>query len=207
MIGRTRLLGLVFVGVALAACSAQQDDGSDEQGSMISNAGARFQRDDVLSDEALSDKDAMSVSQVQAFLEKTPYEGKRSVLADYQENGKSASEILHASSVKYGINPLVMLARLQMEQGLIAKTTASAYTISIAFGCGCPHAKKLCEGPNGASYRGFANQAECAAGTLRRQVTRASTPLGTVSGWKVGVPKRTSDGISVTPKNGATAAL
>jgi hypothetical protein len=206
MIGRTRFLGLVLVGVALAACSAQQDDGSDEQGAMLSSSGARFDRNDVLSDEALNDKDAMSVSKIQEFLEKTPYD-KRSVLADYEENGKSAAEILHASSLKYGINPLVMLVRLQMEQGLIAKTTASTYTLSIAFGCGCPHATALCNGPNGASYRGFANQSECAAGTLRRQVDKASTPKGTISGWKVAEPKRTSDGISVTPKNGATAAL
>ena len=38
----------------------------------------------------------------------------------------------------HGINPLEMLVRVQMEQGLISKTTAATTTISLAFACGCP---------------------------------------------------------------------
>ena len=84
----------------------------------------------------------------------------------------------------HGINPLEMLVRVQMEQGLVYKTTAPATTIPLAFGCGCPHSA-VCND----SYRGFANQAECAAGTMRRTMDKALTASGTVSGWSRGKSK------------------
>lgn len=54
---------------------------------------------------------------------------------------------------------------------------------------------------------GFDNQAECAAGTLSRSMDRAVTSTGTVSGWARNGAKATQDGVIVTPKNAATAAL
>jgi MYXO-CTERM domain-containing protein len=149
----------------------------------------------------MKDSDAMSEADIQKMLDRNPW-GKKSVLATYEQDGKSAAKIIHAAAVKHGINPLVLLTRLQMEQGLINKTTASAATIEIAFGCGCPHSPVCSD-----RYMGFENQTECAAGTLSRSMVAATTSTGTVSGWARNRTKQTQDGVSITPKNAATAAL
>ena len=162
---------------------------------------AEFDKDSVLTDTALRDTKAMTVDDIQAFLDETPW-GNTSVLASYEEDGKSAAEIMYEAATKHGINPLEMLVRVQMEQGLVSKATASDEAISIAFGCGCPHSP-VCS----SKYEGFANQAECAAGTLSRSMDRAVTSDGTASGWKKGEEKLTQDRIEVVPANAATAAL
>lgn len=160
-----------------------------------------FDKNDVVSDDALLDKDALTTTQIQAFLDKTPWSTK-SVLAGYTEGGQSAAEIITAASQKYGINPIALLVRVQMEQSLLYKATAPDTTIAIAFGCGCPHSS-ICS----AKYEGFANQANCAAGTLSRSIAAATTSTGTASGWKKGVIKMTVDNVNVNPANAATAAL
>lgn len=184
---------------AQIACSSAPPD--DVEGSSAAATSAPFDRNSVLDDASMKDSDAMSAADIQKMLDKNPW-GKKSVLASYEQNGKSAAQIIKAASDKHGINPLVLLTRLQMEQGLINKTTASAATIDIAFGCGCPHSP-VCS----SSYMGFENQAECAAGTLSRSMAAATTSNGTVSGWARNRAKTTQDSISVTPKNAATAAL
>jgi len=194
----TRILGVVSLGV-LAACAAPTEE---KVGGDTSRVRAQaFDRNVVLDDKSMRDEDAMTAADVQKFLEKTPW-GTKSVLATYEENGKTAAEIMTAAAKKHGINPLEMLVRVQMEQGLVSKKTAAASTIAIAFGCGCPHSAVCSD-----KYRGFGNQAECAAGTLRRSMDRAVTSTGTVSGWKRSSVKKSQDGLDVTPKNAATAAL
>jgi hypothetical protein len=189
----------MVVATTLAACMAAPDEDVGGGSSRVSQA--EFNKNNVLTDTALRDKDALSVDDIQAFLEKTPW-NKESVLATYTENEKSAAQIIHDAANEHGINPIELLVRVQMEQGLISKTTASDESISIAFGCGCPHSP-VCS----SKYEGFANQADCAAGTLSRSMDRALTSEGTVSGWKKGEEKATQDDIEVTPSNAATAAL
>lgn len=184
---------------AQIACSSAPPD--DAEGSSAAATSAPFDRNSVLDDVSMKDSDAMSAADIQKMLDKNPW-GKKSVLATYEQNGKTAAQIIKAASDKHGINPLVLLTRLQMEQGLINKTTASSATIDIAFGCGCPHSP-VCS----SSYMGFENQAECAAGTLSRSMVAATTSNGTVSGWARNRQKTTQDRIAVTPKNAATAAL
>jgi hypothetical protein len=73
-----------------------------------------------------------------------------------------------------------------------------------AFGCGCP------DGGGGrcdAKYSGFEAQAECAASLTADYMKSLEGGGSTVSGWKVGAPKATEDGYTVTPVNRATAAL
>ena len=142
----------------------------------------------------MRDAETLTVADVQKFLDKTPW-GTRSALARYTEGGKSAATIMVDAAKAHGINPLEMLVRVQMEQGLVYKTTAPATTISLAFGCGCPHSS-VCND----SYRGFANQAECAAGTMRRTMDKALTASGTVSGWSRGKAKATEDGLTIVPE-------
>jgi len=190
------LLGLL----STAACSAPAAD-EPARGTTSSVTERPFDRNAVLDDKSMRDAETLTVSDVQKFLDKTPW-GTRSALARYTEGGKSAATIMVDAAKAHGINPLEMLVRVQMEQGLVYKTTAPATTISLAFGCGCPHSS-VCND----SYRGFANQAECAAGTMRRTMDKALTASGTVSGWSRGKAKATEDGLTIVPKNAVTAAL
>jgi len=195
------LLALGTVGLVggLVACGVTAKEDVRAGGSSVTEA--TFDRNAVLDDKSLRDHEAMTVTEIQSFLDETPW-GTKSVLADYEEGGKSAAQIIADKAEANGINPLELLVRVQMEQGLISKTTASEEKITLAFGCGCPHSP-VC----GPKYEGFANQAECAAGTLRRSMDKATTATGTVSGWAKSRAKATEDGLTVTPKNAATAAL
>jgi len=194
--GGALVLGLL----STVACSAPADDDT-ARGTSSSVTQRPFDRNAVLDDKSMRDAEALTVADVQKFLDKTPW-GTRSALAKYTEGGKSAAAIMVDAAKAHGINPLEMLVRVQMEQGLVYKTTAPATTISLAFGCGCPHSS-VCND----SYRGFANQAECAAGTMRRTMDKALTASGTVSGWSRGKTKDTEDGLTIVPKNAVTAAL
>jgi hypothetical protein len=143
------LLGIAgLVGVAAgAACSATEDDLSAEEAAVA----AGFDKNDLMSDAALRDKNALNAEQIQLFLEKNPW-GNQSVLASYKEGGKRASDSIYESAQENGINPIALLVRLQMEQSLINRESAPRHAIEIAFGCGCPHSP-VC----GPSYMGFGN--------------------------------------------------
>jgi uncharacterized protein (TIGR03382 family) len=191
--------GALVLGI-LAACAQPVQDTS-AKGSVSAVIQRPFDRNNVLDDKSMLDANAMTVADVQKFLDKTPW-GTKSALASYTEGGKTAATIMVETAKAHGINPLEMLVRVQMEQGLLSKTTAPTTTIAIAFGCGCPHSPVCSD-----AYRGFANQAECAAGTLRRSMDRAVTSTGTVSGWARNKSKDTEDGLTIIPKNAVTAAL
>ncbi len=196
-------LGGMVVASSLVACMVTGDESVAGSRGAASSA-AEFNKNNLVSDTAMRDKRAMTAAEIQEFLENTPY-NKKSVLADYTEGGKTAAQIISEVSTAHNINPLELLVRAQMETGLMNKTTAPDNVLEIAFGCGCPHAPICTTDPD--RFTGFANQAECAAGTLDRAMTRATTAQGTVSGWKRGTAKTTEDRVSVTPSNAATAAL
>lgn len=193
-----RVLGfsLLLGGVACSALSEDDPAGGSQDDALE----AQFDRNNVISDEELS-ASTMTVGDVQAFLEKTPY-GTRSGLASFTEGDKTAAQILHAEGLRFKISPIALLARLQLEQGLISKGQASAGTTDVAFGCGCPDSS-VC----GPKYLGFANQTACAAGSLRRSMDKQESGGSTISGWKVGLAKKSQDGVEIVPKNTATAAL
>ncbi len=190
--------GALVLGV-LAACAVPATDGAKGTRSAVTQR--TFDRNTVLDDKSMRDSTAMTAGDVQKFLDKTPW-GTKSALAVYKENGKSAAQIIVETATVHGINPIEMLVRVQMEEGLISKTTASSATIAIAFACGCPSSAACSD-----KYRGFANQAECAAGTLRRSMDKALTSQGTASGWARSKSKVTEDGITIVPTNATTAAL
>lgn len=206
------LVGVVAASVAgVAACSSS---GAEVvRGNKAAAETAEIDRNDILDDAAMQDDESMTETEVQAFLERTPY-GARSVLASYQPKGKRASTILVETARQYGINPMVLLVRLQLEQGLVSKKTATDRELDRAFGCGCSDTKASTAGDAASSHTcspdltGFENQARCAASTLRRAMDALAGSTGvTRSGWAKGKAKKTLDGIVVTPKNRATAAL
>jgi hypothetical protein len=198
---RVSTVALLLTGISLVAVAGCSSASGSSTASASAVKGSSFPRNDILDDASLVDVGAMSESDVQSFLEKTPY-GGRSGLADYTVGSQTASALIHDAAVKSRINPLVMLVRLQMEEGLINATDVPESKVDVAFGCGCESASSCAD-----KYLGLANQATCMARTLRRDMDLLAAGGATVSGWKPCVAKKTEDGLSVTPANSATAAL
>ena len=162
--------------------------------------GSRFDRNRLVPQNFFLAADLVDGDDVQAFLEKTPY-GFRSWLADETIGDKRVADAIVDASRDSGINPIVMLARMQGEQSLIARTTrpTRSHTIDFAFGCGCPDGQDC-----GEKFRGLDKQIACAAQTLR---ARHDDSVDGSGWWRAGVTHKTLDRQSVTPANHATAAL
>lgn len=147
-----------------------------------------FQKDYLISDNALTNSGTMTVAQIQRFLE-----AKNSVLAK-PYRGSTPAQMIYDAAKKYGINPQVLLTRLQCEQGLISKTTATQKQLDWAVGVGCYDS-----GNWNQKFKGFDKQIEYAAQTYRRHYDDAKAKLD--RGEKVTM---NIDGQQVTVKNAAT---
>ncbi len=151
----------------------------------------------LLTDADMAGGERVTVAQVQKFLK-----AKGSFLAGYTDPkwNKSAAALIVERSRSYGINPIYILARIETESGLVRNGTSR--NLEKATGCGCPDS-----GGCSASWAGFGNQIECSAAKFRGYLDDLEGGGSTVSGWKVGLTKKTLDGCSVKPANAATAAL
>ena len=125
-----------------------------------------FQRDYLISDHSLTNTNTMSVAQIQSFLD-----SKNSCLAR-PYRGSTPAQMIYDAAQKYGINPQVLLARLQCEQGLISKTSASQHKLDWALGVGCYDS-----GNWNQRYKGLDKQIEFAAATYRRHFDNAKERL------------------------------
>jgi nucleoid-associated protein YgaU len=148
----------------------------------------RFQKDYLISDSTLTDSSTMTVAQIQKFLE-----SRKSVLAK-PYRGSSPAKMIYDAAKKYGINPQVLLTRLQCEQGLISKKTATQKQLDWALGVGCYDS-----GNWNQKFKGFDKQIEYAAQTYRRHYDAAKARLD--RGEKITM---NIDGQQVTVKNAAT---
>ncbi|HNV71769.1 MAG TPA: hypothetical protein PKO06_18840, partial [Candidatus Ozemobacteraceae bacterium] len=151
----------------------------------------RFQKDYVVSDHTLTDSKSMTVAQIQAFLDK-----KGSCLAK-PYRGSTPAQMIYDACQKHGISPKVILTRLQCEQGMISKKTASQKDLDWALGVGCYDS-----GNWNQSFKGFDKQIEGAAQTYRRHYDAAKAKLD--RGEAVTM---TIDGETVRIKNAATYAF
>lgn len=160
---------------------------------------ARFDPAWIVSDAFFADAEAMDAAAVQAFFEATPYD-HRSWLADAVLGGRTAAEALVDAARRHGVNPLLLLARMQVEKGLVSRQDAPrGHAVDFALGCGCPDGRDCYDG-----FRGLDRQLECAAETLRRHFDASAAGEGE---WRAGAAGRTLDPRWVTPANHATAAL
>ncbi|PKL45233.1 MAG: hypothetical protein CVV41_03840 [Candidatus Riflebacteria bacterium HGW-Riflebacteria-1] len=148
----------------------------------------KFQQDYVISDRALTNSGTMSVADIQKFLA-----SKNSVLAQ-PYRGSSPAQMIYDAAKKHGINPQVILTRLQCEQGLISKSTATQHKLDWALGVGCYDS-----GNWNQKFKGFEKQVEYAAQTYRRHYNDAKARLD--RGEQVVM---TIDGKQVRVKNAAT---
>ncbi|MDP3995003.1 MAG: hypothetical protein Q8P78_00070, partial [bacterium] len=158
-------------------------------------AGARFyDGNDILTDAELFDSNALSRTAIQTFLE-----SKNSVLAATTDMvggvPKLVSEIVYEVGKQYGISQKFLLAKLQQEQGLFDKASATQKQLDWATGYSC-FSNRCNE-----KYRGIHKQLDAAADTQRIYAER------TYFDYAVGRETKTSDGYLVTPENQATANL
>jgi hypothetical protein len=150
---------------------------------------ADFQPGYIISDSIFFNSSLMSEQQVQSFLESTvptcaATAGNPGCLRDYRSDSSPraadahcaaypggtnqlASTIIVAVARACNINPQVILATLQKEQGLVTSVNPSATKYKIAMGYGCPDTA-ACD----SLYFGFANQVYSAS----RQFIRYGVP-------------------------------
>lgn len=164
--------------------------------------GSSFNPNNILDDWLFEDALLVTVDEVQAFLEESPY-GTRSFLADHTDGEQSVAELLVEAAEIAGISPLVLLTRMQVEQGLVFLVDRpSESRLDKAMGCGCPD-----DAPCNMWEAGLARQITCSANLMRAYLDAMDTVGVTVTGWGVGISKLSADSVSVTPVNRATAAL
>ena len=137
---------------------------------------------------------------MQAFLQSSPH-GDELAFAGATLDGKRFADDLIEIAAGDGIDPIVLLARMQVESSLVsATTTPTASRINAALGCGCPDTSNGCSG----AYTGLSLQLRCAAQVLSGKLSDSENGTGL---WDIGKPRTTDDPLSVTPKSNATAAL
>ena len=164
--------------------------------------GSVFDSENLMDDGLFVDVNFLSADDLDEFLYSTPY-GKRSFLADYEEEGIRFSDMIMNASREYRINPLVLVVKVQVESSLIARdTVGSQFTIDRAMGCGCPDDAR-CD----RRKLGLNSQIRCAASVFRSYLDDMDDNGRTISGWGVGIRRRTSEGTQIVPRNKATAAL
>lgn len=159
---------------------------------------ATFNPNHIVSDSFYNDTTLVTVADIQRVLEESPY-GERSWLADYSVGDVSAAEAIVQASTDNGINPIMTLARMQVESSLVSRRPASQTRIDFALGCGCPDSTGCSD-----RYRGLDKQIACATQTMRRLYDRSVD--GTAE-WRMGLEGETHDHRLVTPHGHATAAL
>jgi hypothetical protein len=141
----------------------------------------KFDPGHLISDALMFDGGAMSVAQIQSFLNgkvktcsstaqreclKTikatqvahPPVANRCAGDIPAKAAQTAAQIIYAAAVACNVSPKVLLVTLQKEQGLVTKTSPTATNYKIATGYGCPDGQD-CD----ADFFGFSNQVYWAA--------------------------------------------
>lgn len=159
----------------------------------------RFDSAWLMSDLFFLNTSALSVSDLQHFLEESPY-GGRSWLADFKVDQVAASELIVKVAHERGVNPLLLLTRMQVEQSLVSRSEPPARRLQdAALGCGCHDGERCAP-----RFKGFEAQLFCAAATLRDLFDDSRRGEGL---WVAGRSRTTLDPIKIRPANHATAAM
>ena len=206
-----RLLAVIVLTLGVLACFAacskdvpytflQPEDYEAPEG-----GAPPFDPNNLVDTPSFIDTNAMVDDQVQVFLNKTPYD-RPSFLATYQSNGVRASDAVLKVARAYRINPIILLARLQMAQGLVGQRDYPFPTdrVEYVFRCGCnAGTTKACD----PAFAGIDKQLDCFARALRDSLNAIKASGETSGGWAPDKTVVTLDGKKVTPANEATAAL
>ena len=162
---------------------------------------AEFDNGYIISDNDLTDADAMSLGEIKSFLNKMNSTLQNYFAADRAGIVREAAEIIWRASLNNSINPKFLLALIQREQSLIEDQTPTQKQYDWACGYGVCDA---CDPDDPAldKFQGFGKQVESAAESNRWYIENA------YNGW-LKRPGKTYkiDNKDVTIKNQATANL
>ncbi len=196
-----RALALGIATLSLG-CSTTSGETSVLQSSDLQSSGS-FDPDEIVASAPFQDQGALDATKLTAFLQATPY-GRPSFLATYTSHGVSAVSALVTAARAYALNPLVFLARAEMDQGLVGSVSypSPAARVEYAFGCGC-----AAPGDCDPAYAGFDIQVDCLGAALRESLDAVATTGKTDGGWGPKLTGTTVDGVAVTPRDDSTASL
>ena len=144
-----------------------------------------------LTDTQLEDYESKDVAMIRAFL--TIHDSYfKEPIQDVDGQTFDPVEVIFQAANQYRINPNVLLATLEKEhQGVTTQSRPSNDAMSFLMGC--------------ISSSTAREQIICAAERFRAYHDQLTDTGSTVSGWSVGVPKMTQDGVVVTPATKAIA--
>ncbi len=195
---------LVVVGLA-TACSQSFSTTQLQEVDFepVASEDASFDRDAVLAPDVFSDGEALEPAAVQNFFNKTAYE-RPSFLETYQSNGVRAADAVVKSARVHRVNPILLLAYLQVAEGLIGERyyPFPPNRVEYVFRCGCL-SKTDCL----PAFAGFDRQVDCLAASLRTSVEQVRAEGTTLGGWGPETETTTFDGVKVTPQSDASAAI
>jgi len=163
---------------------------------------ADFNPDYIISDQELTDYNAMSLAQVQKFLEDKGSSLAHYATIDTDGLGRTASEIIWRVAQSYKISPKVLLVTLQKEQSLVTTAVPTQKQLDWAAGYGICDSCSMSD-PTLQKYKGFATQVDYAAGWKRWFLENAAT----LSWVKQPGITYLIDTYQITPNNLATAAF
>lgn len=216
---RAALFAILTTTAIVSGCavSASNDGASSDDAFTGSGAGdydtvsgipGDFDHNRVMDDSFYEASNWATTEEIQSFLEKTVW-GKASWLAtqkmalinDDSHTEIPLSEAITTTAKAHHINPVLILARMQVEKGIVSP---SAEPASSSFALGCH--KVTAAHPNGLdpSAAGLDYQLECGATTLETQINNAREGK---NNWSVGQAATTQDGVRVDPSTNATSAL
>ncbi|RMG97592.1 MAG: hypothetical protein D6706_08305 [Chloroflexi bacterium] len=148
-----------------------------------------------LTDAQMEDFSSMSVNDIRSFLS-----DQGSCLANSINDVDGVSidvpQLIYNAAQEHRINPRIILATLQKEQSAITQCpVGNSYKLSKLMGVGN-------------TYNAHTARAQIDVGTrlFREYMDELASRGYTRSGWRVGVSKRTSDGVYVVPATRAIAA-
>lgn len=163
---------------------------------------AEFNPDYIISDQELTDYNAMSLAQVQKFLEDKGSSLAYYATIDTDGLGRTASEIIWRVAQSYKISPKVLLVTLQKEQSLVTTAVPTQKQLDWATGYGVCDDCSMSD-PTIQKYKGFATQVDYAAGWKRWFLENALS----LSWVKLPGVTYLIDTYKITPNNLATAAF
>src|ERR1700722_9880467 len=188
---------------AVIACAKKDGEASVLAAQDLQSNGAAFDPGEILDPVSMQDDGALDGGTIEQFLQQTPY-GSSSFLSTYSSNGVPASDAIASAAERYTIDPILLLVREEMDQGLVASTgyPSPSSRVEFAFGCGCT-APGTCD----PTYAGFDVQVACLAASMRDNLDAVTATGQTAGGWGPNITSTTLDGVDVTPEDDSTAAL
>lgn len=169
------------------------------------NTAFAFDPEYIISDDDLTNEDAMSLPQIQSFLQ------SKGALGDYEApnwegDDMSAAEIIWNAAQDHGINPRFLLVLLQKEQSLVEDTDPTQKQYDWATGYAVCDDCSLSDASI-SRWKGFGKQVNSAALQFTDGYLADIASSGTTQGdYGPGVPV-IIDGETIIPENAATAAM